>query len=136
MRDLKQKYLRILGVELEDLKEDVAQLAEGLTHRWHCEEITDYVFMENLAFFKNEILGTDGLMRDISVVNPDSFASLEELIDHLSTRVTLHIRDHDLPQALCELVQRKLDKVRRYVIEQQEVPFHFTTGRYEETRPL
>ena len=65
MKDLCRKFQRLLHVELEDLREDLDLFVEVMTARHESGEITDYVYNENLAVLRNEIMAfPPGLLSD------------------------------------------------------------------------
>ena len=68
---IKRKYLDILRLEIEDLIEDIGVVVNEYKRRRDLGEITNYVFLENLAVLHNELLGVDDMMEMLDNVNPD-----------------------------------------------------------------
>ena len=65
---VKQKFLEILKVELNDLGSDLDVLVDEYKKRKSKNEITEYVFLENLAVLKREMYGIDNLIEAIDSV--------------------------------------------------------------------
>ena len=78
-------------------------------------EITNYVFLENLAVLYHEISGVDNLVEVIDSVDPDSYEGLEDMIPDLERRIRHKMNRAHLAKPLYPLVKRKLEKVAEYV---------------------
>ena len=117
MRAVKQNYLRILRIELEDLHEDIERLIEQCRKSRDCGSVSEKVFMQNLATFKNELLGVNAFQAVLDAVDPNQFETLEAMIENIRSQFLSLIRSHGLVPALSIYVNRKLDKVARYVTQ-------------------
>ena len=115
MHKVNEKYLAILRVELEDLQEDIEELIAQITQEREEGGLTNYVFMENLALFRNELLGVDAFGRILDQLDPGAFATLDELVEHLKNTFRAKVKDAGLAKAIEVYVERKLEKVRQYV---------------------
>lgn len=111
------KYLAILRVELEDLEEDLTVLKNLYDERDRRREITHYTCLENVALVQEEISGIAEMVRDMESIDPSRYSGLEELVADLEELCRTRVRESDFPQAVLTLVQRKLEKVLRYVID-------------------
>jgi len=115
MRHLKENYLAILRLELKDLHEDIEALIEHLTREKERGHLTNYVFMENLALFRNELLGVDAFGKILDQLDPEAFATLDEMVDHLRISFRAKVKSSGLAEAINIYVERKLVKVRNYI---------------------
>jgi len=115
MPKIKEKYLSILRVELEDLQEDIETLIKQTTKEREAGNLTNYVFLENLALFRNELLGVDAFGTILEQLVPDDFATLDEMVDHLKIAFRAKVKACGLAEVIDVYVERKLDKVQQYV---------------------
>jgi hypothetical protein len=119
MHEIKSSYLRILRIEIEDLKQDIEALIEGLKREHESELLTNYVFMENLIVFRNELLGVDDFFQVIERIDPDKYATLDEMIAVILASFSDMVAKHRLPREIIQYVERKMTKVKRYVTVQR-----------------
>ena len=111
------KYLAILRVELEDLEEDLTVLKSLYDERDKRGEITHYTCLENVALVQEEISGIADMVRSMETIDPNRYSGLDELVKDLEALCRRRIKESDFPEAVFSLVQRKLEKVLRYVID-------------------
>lgn len=109
------KYLAVLRVELEDLEEDLTILKNLYDERDRRKEITHYTCLENVALVQEEIAGIADLVRSMEGIDPTRYSELDELISDIRRLSRQRVEESDFPKAVLTLVERKLDKVRRYV---------------------
>ena len=117
MRQSKKHYLEILKIEVEDLREDLELMIEECRKNYQTEKITEHVFLANLTLFKNELLGLDEFTRIVDRTECDSFESLETMIDCMRKHFREKINTYGLAEALYICIERKLNKVARYVTQ-------------------
>ena len=117
MPETRKKYLAILKLELEDLHEDIETVIQQTTKERESGSLTNNVFMENLALFKNELLGVDAFGRILDELDLGAFTSLEEMVDYLKTDFRAKVKAVGLAEVIDLLVERKLDKVMQYVAQ-------------------
>ena len=120
MKDKIKKYTRILRIELEDLEEDLLMMAEIYHQRELKREITDYVFLENLSLLQSEIAGIDNIINSLDKINSDDFPSIQNFAEHISKQFKKKIEDAGFPDSVFELVNRKLIKVSRYILSEED----------------
>ncbi len=116
MREIKRTYLRMLRVEIEDLREDIDLLVMEYDRLHEKEELSNYVFSENLTVIRRELLGVDSFFRLIDETEIDRFASLDDLIASLTNTFRGMVRESGLPAVIESYVERKLLKVKEYVL--------------------
>ena len=119
MKHRKRHFLAILKVELDDLHADIEQLINECNKEHEGGKLTDYVCLENLCVFKNELLGVDVFARIIDTTDPDQFESLTELKANLKNAFREKIRAAGLVPAIVRYVERKMNKVEGYVTRHQ-----------------
>jgi hypothetical protein len=109
-----QKYLEILKIELEDLILDLELGEEVLKKRLEEHEITEYVFMENIGLLKKEVLGIEKLKKVVGAAG-DEHKSIGELRILLEDYFAKELHAAGLPKVVSLLVNRKLEKITRYM---------------------
>lgn len=115
MSNLKKMYVQILKIEMEDLKEDINTLTRECRERKERDEISSYVYMENLAVLNHEILDIESISEELDKLDLGQFADLDALIHHLVTKIEQELAEHNVMEAVCDLVKRKMRKVGEYV---------------------
>lgn len=117
MRSVKQNFLKILAIEVDDFKEDLEVLIKQCREAHACGRLSESVFWENITVFNNEILGANAFHRVIEKIHPDEFEALSDLMDELKVRFRDVVKKHGLVEAINIYVERKMDKVARYVTQ-------------------
>lgn len=115
MIEKKKNYLIILKLELEDLLEDIKLLIQQCEVEKKADCITDYVFLENLVFFKNEILGVDAFSKIIDNIDVTTYEELDSLIGDLKVKFEKEMNENGVSKAIHLSILRKMDKVKSYV---------------------
>lgn len=113
----KEKFIKILIVELEDLDKDIKLLIDESCDKHSHEQISDYVYLENLAVLQNELFGVEGFIDEIKNINADEFESVEELADNLINQLINRIHEKGLVHSIKVLVERKIKKVASFVVD-------------------
>jgi len=115
MGDAREKFLKILKAELEDLRADIRLVERRAVERLAHDEITEYVYKENDALFHLEDKAICDLIFVIDGIDLILYKNIEELARDLDDRVRNLVREHEDPEAVYRFFQRKLLKVRKYV---------------------
>ncbi|NCC53338.1 MAG: hypothetical protein EOM20_19300 [Spartobacteria bacterium] len=115
MRDVKKFFLRFLEVELDDLKEDLDLLAEQCRRHSSGDRPTEHVVMANLALFNKELLGVGKFSQLIHSVKTEEYETLDEMVQALKKMFAERIAKCDLPPAVRLYIDRKIDKVVKYM---------------------
>ena len=110
-----EAFLELLLIELDDLEADMRLVETEYREKHAREKISEYIFQENLALTQRELFGVDGFRRDVRTFVAGSFANLADLVAGLQEKLETRVRDNGLPRAMILMINRKLDKVRRYV---------------------
>lgn len=116
MKEVKQNFKDIMFVELRDLRQDLELLIEECRERSIKDHITERVFQENAALFKNEILGLQEFSDILEAINPKSYMTLDEMIRELVQQFKEKIKSADLAEAILICINRKMNKVAKYVL--------------------
>ena len=83
-------------------------------------EITDYVFLENLTLLQSEISGIEQILKSIDTIDVDSFKTLDEMVEHVDVEFREKTEKSNFPEAVYALVKRKLSKVSAYIHSDDE----------------
>jgi hypothetical protein len=110
------KFIDIFRVELKDLEEDINDLLEILEQRKVSHEITNYVYMENKGVLLNEISCVHELLDQLSAIDAYRYESVEAMIGDIREMLDRRIEECSFPDAVHNLVQRRLEKVCTYVL--------------------
>lgn len=120
MRKIKKYYLKILQIELEDLKDDIQLMIENCGKDHNSGKITERVHRENVTLFNNELLGIDEFSNIISHTDPELFEDLDALISHLRKVFNEKRRINEIANAINICIERKLEKVAEYVTQKSD----------------
>ena len=111
----KIKYLGILKIEIEDLIKDIELLIEVHKKKYDNQEITQYVYRENIAVLKNEVSCLKNFIECIDSIDAEKYQSLQELVDQVEVQFKTQLHEHSYAQAVESFVKRKLKKVSHYM---------------------
>ena len=117
MKEKLRKYLKILTIEFEDNLEYLEYLLEAHRFREGQGDITHYVYLENVTVLKNELSGINNCLKIVKSLAADDFDNLESLIMYLEKQVAENVKHFSYPKAVLIVCQRKLEKVKRFVLE-------------------
>ena len=120
MKEKIEKYTQILKIELEDLEKDLLMMAEIYHQRELKGEITDYVFLENLSLLQSEIAGLDNIIESLEDFDPADFTTIEGFAAFIADEFRKKTEDAGFPESVFALVDRKLNKVSRYLLSSEE----------------
>ena len=115
MKENKQKFIRILSAELEDLIEDIERLMGAYQARSVKGDITNYVLLENNALLQNEIFCLKNFIKFINRIDLSQFETLEELYNFIEEKFKREMEEHCYAHAIADFVERKLKKVLNYI---------------------
>lgn len=117
MKHLKQRFVQIMQIELDDLKDDIEHLIEQEEQEKDSGKITKYVYLENLVVLKNELLGIGDFSKLLSEIDCESATPLDEVINAIENSFHSLMKKCGIAPALEPLIKRKIDKVRKYVTD-------------------
>ena len=115
MKNKIQHFQAILQVELQDLEEDIRDLLDCNRGKFETQLITQRVFMENDALYKNELIGIEEFRILLLSKNPSDFKDLNEFIMTLKEEFHCLLKKEGIALAVKLCIDRKLLKVSKYV---------------------
>jgi hypothetical protein len=116
MKD-RQKLIRRVMREIDDLAEDLKFLGQVTEERWRDHEITTFVELENLGLIRHELNGLERLKTELEKfeLTKDSHVDSGEEIKEEIRRI---VQQHDLPNAVNMLMGKKIDRLVTYMTEE------------------
>jgi cytochrome c2 len=110
-----KKFVNLLTVELESLRDELEVLVKYQDTRLEKQEITDYVRHYNVATLQNQVKGLQEFLRCEGCLDADSDASLEEIADEIRGYVKAYFDHYKYVPATYELVKLRIDKITNYL---------------------
>jgi hypothetical protein len=110
------KFISIFRIELKDLEDDINDLLEILEKRKINQEITNYVYMGNKGILLSEISCVHELLDHLSTIDACRYESVEAMFEDIKDKLDTRIADCSFPNAVHNLVQRRLEKVCAYIL--------------------
>jgi len=107
----------ILKIELKDLEADLATLEEATLSRKEDGQISNYVYLENMAVLKEEIQGIEKIILCLNEADPEQFSSIDDFIEKFTGLCRENRRNADLPEGVYQLFRRKINKVKNFMFE-------------------
>lgn len=111
----REAFLKILCIELEDLDDDIQVLITECEKKYCNEEISNYVFLENLALLRNELFGVESFIDDVKSTTPTDFETIDNLIQGLMEKLESRIQEKGIAHSIVSFIDRKMNKVKRYI---------------------
>lgn len=105
----KDKYLKILKLELSHLIDDVAGLISYEKELHERDEHTNFVYLENLVVLKDEIMGINGIIGKIDEIALQLDDNM--YIDDLCVSLEKFIESRGYPMAVLDLIKGKIKKI-------------------------
>lgn len=115
MKSLGRKFLKMLLVEIEDLKEDLDLFVTAAEERRRANKITDYVYNENLSIFHNELLGIKECVHECEELFLREGASVDEIREEVKLRLLARLQSHGYVAALYRLLEARVDRIAEYL---------------------
>ena len=114
--DKKLQFVEILRIEMEDLKKDIELLISEAEKARVVERISNYVFMENLSIFRDEIVAVDSLEAFLEASCINGCLDVDDLRDKLRDQMHEKIKALKMPTQMREWVDRKIEKAYLYLM--------------------
>lgn len=118
MQDSRKIVFELLQLELENLYHDIELWLRSLEERHRNQGLTDHVYEENAATLRAELVGIQDLLRDLESRHPAGDQTAVAALDSLHAILLEEIRERDFPRALEPLLQRKIAKIRTFLLDQ------------------
>lgn len=108
-------FAKLFRVELDDLIDEIGLLVDRMENRYERGELTEYVHLENAAFYKRV---SDSLQKFAGIVDGID-TSIYKCMADIETDLLAKSRDFTIkledPEAVHILLKRKLDKVKKFI---------------------
>lgn len=111
----REKFMKILRVEIEDAKEDIELFIECLKEDHEKGKVSNYVFNSNVGILQNELLGIDDVLKELNNINPTDYKDFHALADAIEKYFEDFFTRHALIKAGFILVKNKIERVRGYI---------------------
>jgi len=115
MKNQIRNFIEILKLEMEDLQDDIRTLKQICEERFNAKLITNYVHMENMALYDNELHAIGSFRKIIEDVDYSSYQNLSQLIDHIDEKFYKVMKSCGYAEAGHICIKRKILKVAKYV---------------------
>ena len=104
------KYITILKIELNSLKDDISVLIDYEKELHDKNKHTNFVYLENLVVLKDEIMGINGIIGKID--NISKTLDPNDYVEELTSIIKNFINERGYPLAVFELFVRKTKKIK------------------------
>jgi len=118
MPEKRHLFARVFRAELEDLEEEIETMEKLSRERLKNEAITPYVYLENAAILKREVISLRRFIHDVCSDCADETGSVQELYDLYDKRMKEETQTYQSPEVVYTLAKRRMDKVFRYVTQE------------------
>ncbi len=107
-----KKYLKLLKLELDDLKDDATILIDEMNKKHNEKNISHFVYLENITLLKKEILDIDSLEKWLLNIDISKFQTVEELNKYIINEFKEKIKKHNIIEEIYFLIERKFNKIK------------------------
>ncbi|QEN05795.1 hypothetical protein EW093_14155 [Thiospirochaeta perfilievii] len=102
------KYLKILELELEHLVNDISSVIQYEKELHDNRTHTNFVYLENLVVLKDEIMGINGILGEITNFKVGPNENIEE---KLLEKIEAFVKSRGYPTAVLHLIENKMRKI-------------------------
>lgn len=118
MKDLKRKYIKMLELEFDDLREDIEIILEEERIKLEAGKMSNDIFMENFGTLKNEIAGIDSFIREIEGLDTGAASDVNELLDEVKKIFVRNFKRYGFTKTSTDILVRKIEKINLYLMPQ------------------
>jgi len=115
MKNKLRSFQEIMRVELQDLRDDIEDLLDSNRKKFEEQKISQHVYMENEALYKNELIGIEEFSQLLLSKKSSEFKNLSEFIQTLKEEFHFLLKQEGIALAVKVCIDRKLLKVSEYV---------------------
>lgn len=115
MDAMHRKFLKLLSLEMESLKDELELIIGSLDSRLARREITDYVRNENLAVLRNEVMGLEDCIRGCPDMDFSGAETPRDLVEMSKEYLSHRLGEHGYVPAVYRLLEHRLDKIAAYL---------------------
>jgi len=118
MQATTQRFLDLMAMEIEDMREDIETLRRNDAARSKRHEISDYVHMENDAVYRHIEAGIACLRHTLEQVNQAEHVDVPSLVAALRDLCHQRAKELGLREGMIRTLHRKMDKVAAFLANQ------------------
>jgi hypothetical protein len=115
MKDVYKRFRSILLIEIEDLHDDLKLFIEVINDRHEHRLITDYVYQENLAILRNEVLGLEDCLHGCPDLESHDVQSVDEVAELIKHDLRDRLSQRGYVPALYALLEKRIDRIAGYL---------------------
>jgi len=115
-------FARLFRVELQDLIDDITLLIDRTEKRFEQGEITSYVRLENEAFLQREVDAITKFLGIVDGIDPSIYKCTSDIEADLLEKSRDFVSRLEDPEAVYILLKRKLEKVRKFIVPEDNAP--------------
>jgi len=108
-------FTKILTAELEDLEDDLHTWGLYLEEKHRNDKISEYVFLENNALLRSELVGIRTMLETISNNHPSNLPDLESIKEYYVALIKREAAQYQFQEAILAFATRKIEKVYAYL---------------------
>jgi FtsZ-binding cell division protein ZapB len=112
-----RKFCSLLQIELEDLKEDVNSSIQLSGYKHKQDEISEKIYRENLTVYQSELRAFKEFGKILSTIKNKNFESIPEISKHLKAKYIETIKDSGFVERAMFYIDRKFNKILKYMDE-------------------
>ncbi len=116
MKNIMKKYITLLHLELDDLTADIEFQIEQCRLKKENGKLTNYIFLENQAVYKNELHAVQTFHTIIDKIDVEKFVDIDGLVRELSLKFYDAVEEYGYAKAAAIFAERKMQKVAKYVL--------------------
>ena len=117
----RHRYRDALIRELQDLVRHAEELLDWYVTRKKSRDITEHVLFENKAVLENEKVCLENFKRELERVDPDDYATLDDMIEDIKARFKRLVRACGYVRCAYLFAEHKIDKVRERLLADTSV---------------
>lgn len=120
MKNLKRKYIKMLELEFDDLREDIEVLIEEERIKTETGKISNYVFMENFSTLKNEIASINGFIHEIEELDVSKIKDISEMLEEVKRIFIKNFKRYGFTKTSTDILMRKIEKINLYLMHENK----------------
>jgi len=114
MANQTEQFIAMIKEEIAESLSSIEYLADKYENKFKNDEITNYVHNANEVFFTREIAGLNKFIAYVDSIDPAG-KTPEDIATLIRNVIKQKEKEYEDPEALYEIVNRKLEKTLRYV---------------------
>ncbi|MDR1507536.1 MAG: hypothetical protein LBI67_10595 [Treponema sp.] len=112
-------FLTMLREEIGESLDNIQYLADSYERKLKNGDVTNYVYNENESFLAQETAGLRRFLAFMDSISPD-VKEPEDIAILIGNVIKKKAEDYEDPEAIYLIINKKLEKVLRYLRLQQE----------------